>query len=310
MEMWSVCFSVLIGETLQFLIPSKSLGIPNFLIPSKSLDIPNFIKKRIRKYDPLSRTSLVGRPVIVSSDPDFNYNLLQQEGKLVERWYMDSFAKLLHQDVTSVISKHGSIHKYLRNLVLAYFGPEPLKDKLLPKLETAISQALQDCYESEKSGENIAESFTNFLQGLMSIPLNIPGTAFHRCLKNQKRAIKLITDLLEERRRNPGIRKGDFLDQIVEDMQKENFWTDECAIYMMFGLLLASFETISSILALAIKFLTDHPPVVQKLTVSKLKITETLENKLLMKIDSVPSQVEHERRKGTDSGLPGKNINP
>ena len=38
-------------------------------------------------------------------------------------------------------------------------------------------------YESEKSGENIAESFTNFLQGLMSIPLNIPGTAFHRCSK-------------------------------------------------------------------------------------------------------------------------------
>jgi cytochrome P450 len=60
----------------------------------------------------------------------------------------------------------------------------------------------------------------------------------------------------------------------VEDMQKENFWTDEFAIYMMFGLLLASFETISSTLALAIKFLTDHPPVVQKLTVSKLKITE------------------------------------
>lgn len=133
-------------------------------------------------------------------------------------------------------------------------------------------------------------------------------------MQNQKRAIKLITDLLEERRSNPGIRKGDFLDQIVEDMQRENFWTDEFAIYMMFGLLLASFETISSTLALAIKFLTDHPPVVQKLTASKLKITETLENKLLMKIDSVPSQVEHERilerRKGTDSGLPGKIINP
>ncbi|KAL9358440.1 hypothetical protein Peur_046563 [Populus x canadensis] len=232
MEMWSVGFSVLV---IILLVISTTY--------------------RIYRYDPLSRTSLVGRPVIVSSDPDFNYNLLQQEGKLVERWYMDSFAKLLHQDVTSVISKHGSIHKYLRNLVLAYFGHEPLKDKLLPS------------YESEKSGENIAESFTNFLQGLMSIPLNIPGTAFHRCLKNQKRAIKLIADLLEERRRNPGIRKGDFLDQIVEDMQKENFWTDECAIYMMFGLLLASFETISSILALAIKFLTDHPPVVQKLTV-------------------------------------------
>lgn len=38
-------------------------------------------------------------------------------------------------------------------------------------------------YEPEKSGENIGEIFSNFLQGLMSIPLNIPGTAFHRCLK-------------------------------------------------------------------------------------------------------------------------------
>nr|TKR75410.1 hypothetical protein D5086_0000286010 [Populus alba] len=271
MEMWSVYFSVLVIillviSTTHWIyrwrnpkyngnLPPGSMGFPyigetlQFLIPSKLLDIPNFIKKRMR--------NLAGRPVIVKSDPDFNFNLLQQEGKLVERWYMDSFAKLLHQDATSVISKHGSIHKYLRNLVLAYFGPEPLKDKLLPKLETAISQALQDwskrptievksssssmtsdftakvlfSYESEKSGENIAESFTNFLQGLMSIPLNTPGTAFHRCLK------------------------------------KENFWTGEFAIYMMFGLLLASFETISSTLALAFKFLTDHPPVVQKLKV-------------------------------------------
>ena len=89
-------------------------------------------------------------------------------------------------------------------------------------------------------------------------------------MQNQKRAIQPIT----ARRGTAPSSKGDFLDQIVEDMQKENFWTDEFAIYMMFGLLLASFETISSTLALAIKFLTDHPPVVQKLTVSKLKITE------------------------------------
>jgi hypothetical protein len=47
------------------------------------------------RYGSLFRTSLVGRPVIVSSDPDFIYFLLQQEGKLVERWYMGSFAKLL-----------------------------------------------------------------------------------------------------------------------------------------------------------------------------------------------------------------------
>jgi cytochrome P450 len=93
------------------------------------------------RYGPIFRTSLAGRPVVVSSDPEFNYYVFQQEGKLVERWYMDSFAKILHQDATR-INAHKNIHKYLRNLILGSFGPEVLKDKMLPKLEDAINQRL------------------------------------------------------------------------------------------------------------------------------------------------------------------------
>lgn len=95
------------------------------------------------RYGPLFRTNLVGRQIVVSSDPEFNYYLLQQEGKLVEKWYMDSFAKLLPYDVIQVISKEVTIHKYLRNLVLNHFGPEPIKEKLLTQLETGIRQRLQ-----------------------------------------------------------------------------------------------------------------------------------------------------------------------
>ena len=51
-------------------------------------------------------------------------------------------------------------------------------------------------------------------------------------------------------------------------MKTETFLTDNFVIYMMFGLLLASFETISSTLTLAIKLINDHPKVVQQLTVS------------------------------------------
>ena len=38
-------------------------------------------------------------------------------------------------------------------------------------------------YEAEKSCDNFGESFTNFLQGLMSFPINIPGTAYHKCVQ-------------------------------------------------------------------------------------------------------------------------------
>ena len=87
-------------------------------------------------------------------------------------------------------------------------------------------------------------------------------------IQNQKKAIKLITSMLEERKLNPELRKGDFLDLVVADMKTETFLTDNFVIYMMFGLLLASFETISSTLTLAIKLINDHPKVVQQLTVS------------------------------------------
>uniref|UniRef100_A0A7N2LPL0 Cytochrome P450 87A3 n=1 Tax=Quercus lobata TaxID=97700 RepID=A0A7N2LPL0_QUELO len=213
----------LIGETL------------GLLASSKSIDTPPFIKNRMKKYGPIFRTSLAGRPVVVSSDPEFNYYVFQQEGKLVERWYMDSFAKILHQDAAR-INAHKNVHKYLR------------------------------IFQADKSKEDICESFTNFLQGLMSFPINIPGTAYHRCLQNQKKAISIITSELEERKSNPEICKGDFLDQILADMKTETFLTDKFVIYMMFGLLFASFETISSTLTLAIMLINDNPKVIKELT--------------------------------------------
>lgn len=36
-------------------------------------------------------------------------------------------------------------------------------------------------YEPDKSGEDMSKNLNKFTEGLMSIPLNIPGTSFHRC---------------------------------------------------------------------------------------------------------------------------------
>ena len=95
------------------------------------------------RFGPIFRTSLAGQPMVVSSDPEFNYYVFQQEGKLVEQWYMDSFDKLIGQDVMTRVSSHRNIHKYLRNSILSHVGSEALKNKLLPHLEDAISQKLQ-----------------------------------------------------------------------------------------------------------------------------------------------------------------------
>lgn len=41
-------------------------------------------------------------------------------------------------------------------------------------------------YDQEKSSENLRENFVAFMEGLISFPLDIPGTAYHKCLQVNK----------------------------------------------------------------------------------------------------------------------------
>lgn len=38
-------------------------------------------------------------------------------------------------------------------------------------------------YDPSKSSENLRENFVAFIQGLISFPLDLPGTAYHKCMQ-------------------------------------------------------------------------------------------------------------------------------
>ncbi|XP_059627235.1 cytochrome P450 87A3-like [Cornus florida] len=187
------------------------MGLPvigealHLIIPSYSLDLPPFLKHRLKRYGEIFRTNVAGRAVIVSADPEFNYFLLQQHGKLVESWSLDTYAKVFAQDSRF---DRADVQKYVRSLVLNHFGAGAIREKLLPQFDEVVRETLcawskQDSlemksaaakmtldfgakqlfsYESEESPVKLSDLFRNFGQGLMSLPLNIPGTAHHRCL--------------------------------------------------------------------------------------------------------------------------------
>lgn len=117
----------LLGETLQFFTPSTTF------------DVSPFVKKRLERYGPIFRTSLVGRPIIVSADPELNYYIFQQEGQIFQSWYPESFTEILGRQ--NIGSLQGFMHKYLKNMVLSLFGPESLK-KMLPEVEGAVLKQL------------------------------------------------------------------------------------------------------------------------------------------------------------------------
>ncbi|XP_050374545.1 beta-amyrin 16-alpha-hydroxylase CYP87D16-like [Argentina anserina] len=140
-------------------LPPGSMGLPligetlDLIIQSYSLDLHSFIKKRIQKYGLIFRTSIAGRPVVVSADPETNSYLIKQEGKLVEQWYMDTFAMIFGLDGDSRVNETGLVHKYLRHIFLEHFGAEILQEKLLTIIDTCINKTL--CSWSRKESVEV-----------------------------------------------------------------------------------------------------------------------------------------------------------
>ncbi|KAJ0594455.1 putative abieta-7,13-dien-18-ol hydroxylase [Helianthus annuus] len=212
-------------------LPPGSMGLPllgetlDFFTPNQTNDTP-FIKNRIKRYGPIFRTSLVGLQVIVSTDSELSYMVFQQEGQSFESWYPPSFRRIFgNQNISSL---HGSLHKYLKNMVLSVVGPESLK-KMFSEVESVATRNLEAwasqetvelktsignmvfefmgkkliSYDPEKSSENLRDNFEAFIRGLISFPLEIPGTAYYKCLQGRKKMIMKLKNMLEERRAKP-----------------------------------------------------------------------------------------------------------
>ncbi|CAL5187552.1 unnamed protein product [Lathyrus oleraceus] len=319
--MWGLCVGVLVvicivthwvyrwrNPSCNGKLPPGSMGLPllgeslQFFSPNTSSDIPPFIKQRMKRYGPIFKTNLVGRPVVVSADPDLNYFIFQQEGKIFQSWYPDTFTEIFGKQ--NVGSLHGFMYKYLKNMMLNLFGPESLK-KMLSEVEEAACRTLQQSscqdsvelkdatarmifdltakklisYDSTRSPENLRKNFVAFIQGLISFPLDIPGTAYHKCLQGRKKAMKMLKNMLQERREMPRKQQKDFFDYVIEELRKEGtVLTEAIALDLMFVLLFASFETTSLALTYAIKLLSDNPLVFKQLQEEHEAILERRED--------------------------------
>lgn len=77
----------------------------------------------------------------------------------------------------------------------------------------------------------------------------------------------MLRNTVKERMISPEKRRGDFLDQAIDDMQTESYLTEDFLVYFLFGILFASFESVSALLSLTLKLLAEHPTVLQQMTV-------------------------------------------
>lgn len=281
----------------RLLLPPGSRGFPfigeslQFFAGSASLELLPFLKRRLDRYGPIFRTNLLGEDLIVSLDQELNNLVFQQEEKLFQIWYPESLMRILGADC--IIATLGSFHKHLRTLVLRLFGPENLRLVLLQDVQRTAQASLLSwldqpsieakeatssmifsvtakrliSYDSSNSDGKLWKQFDAFLRGLLAFPLYIPGTAFYKCMQGRKNVMRVLRELLEERKKAPRRESTDFIDLLIEDLkEEEHLMNERVALDLLFLLLFAGFETTSSGITAALRFLTDDPKALQELT--------------------------------------------
>ncbi|CAI9768368.1 unnamed protein product [Fraxinus pennsylvanica] len=93
----------------------------------------------------------------------------------------------------------------------------------------AIDYAARQIYSGnlENAPLKISDLFRDLVDGLMTFPINIPGTAHHRCLQTHKKVREMMKDIVKTRLVEPERQYGDMLDHMIEDMKKETFLNED-----------------------------------------------------------------------------------
>lgn len=148
-----------------------------------------------------------------------------------------------------LFSSSSSLQYAFNVALLSIFG----KDEVLYREE------LKSCYYILEKGYN-------------SMPINLPGTLFHKAMKARKQLARVVGQILSSR----GQRKEERNDLLGSFMGEKEALTDEQITDNMIGLIFAARDTTASVLTWIIKYLGENPSILQAVTVIILVLSKHL----------------------------------
>ncbi|CAN6976826.1 unnamed protein product [Brassica rapa subsp. trilocularis] len=290
-----------LGETIGYLKPysAKTLGY--------------FMQQHISKYGKIYRSNLFGEPTIVSADAGLNRFILQNEGRLFECSYPRSIGGILGK--WSMLVLVGDMHRDMRSISLNFLSHARLRTILLKDVErhtlfvldswqqhsvfsaqdeakkftfNLMAKHIMSMDPGEEETEHLKKEYVTFMKGVVSAPLNLPGTAYRKALQSRGTILKFIEKKMEERkseiqeedeedeaeisRSDHYERKHRADDDLLGWVLKHSNLSTEQILDLILSLLFAGHETSSVAIALAIYFLQACPKAVQELREEHLEI--------------------------------------
>ncbi|XP_052111792.1 cytochrome P450 90A1 isoform X4 [Arachis duranensis] len=268
-------------------LPPGSLGLPFIgetlqLISAYKSDNPEpFMDRRLNRYGLVFTTHVFGEPTVFSAEPEMNRFVLANEGKLFECSYPGSISNLLGKH--SLLLMKGNLHKKMHSLTMSFANSWIIKDHLLVDVDRLIRLNLDSwsdrvllmeeakkitfeltvkqlmSFDPDEWTENLRKEYVLVIEGFFTLPFPLFSPTYRRAIKARTKVAEALTLVVRERRKgseSDGNRKKDMLGALLASGEQ---FSDEEIVDFMLALLVAGYETTSTIMTLAVKFLTETP---------------------------------------------------
>ena len=113
--------------------------------------------------------------------------------------------------------------------------------------------------------EDLKQCYYNIERGYNSMPINIPGTLFHKAMKARKELAQILAQILSKRRQ---MKQDNYTDLLGSFMDEKSGLTDEQIADNIIGVIFAARDTTASVLTWIVKYLGENPSVLEAVTVS------------------------------------------
>uniref|UniRef100_A0A0E0GBT8 (+)-abscisic acid 8'-hydroxylase n=1 Tax=Oryza nivara TaxID=4536 RepID=A0A0E0GBT8_ORYNI len=278
-------------------LPPGSMGWPYVgetfqLYSSKNPNV--FFNKKRNKYGPIFKTHILGCPCVMVSSPEAARFVLVTQAHLFKPTFPASKERMLGPQ--AIFFQQGDYHAHLRRIVSRAFSPESIRASV-PAIEAialrslhswdgqfvntfqemktyALNVALLSIFGEEEMRyiEELKQCYLTLEKGYNSMPVNLPGTLFHKAMKARKRLGAIVAHIISARRERQ--RGNDLLGSFVDGREA---LTDAQIADNVIGVIFAARDTTASVLTWMVKFLGDHPAVLKAVTEEQLQIAKEKE---------------------------------
>ncbi|GMP31668.1 hypothetical protein CsSME_00005794 [Camellia sinensis var. sinensis] len=283
----------LIGESLDYFLKLRNC------IPEK------FVADRRDRYSTkVFKTSLLGEPMAIFCGVEGNKFLFSSETKLVQLWWPKAISKIfpkssadyMKEDSTKVrkilqpflkadaLQKHVGVMDMLmkQHLDMDWNCREVKVSPAVTKYTFMLACRLFLSIEDLERVEELGKSFGYITAGIVSMAINVPGTAFNRAIKASKIMRRELEAMIQQRKidltENRSLAAQDLLSHmLLANDENDRFMTEFDIASHIVGLLHAATHTLNVALTFIVMYLAELPDVYNEVLREQMGIAESKE---------------------------------